>query len=206
VRRALPAVIALVAIAATACGYPDPYANTGAVANESPNTTVSPSPNVDDCNAGAGLPVVSYPDGLQYIDLKVGTGATAKSGNDIKVQYTGWLHDCTKFDSSRDRGTAPFSVQIGTQAVIAGWDEGIPGMKVGGKRKLTIPSDLAYGPNGRTDPASGATIIPPNEMLIFEIELLSAVPGPTPKPTPTPTPSPSPKASPSPSPSASPST
>jgi len=165
VRRALPAVIALVAIAAAACGYPDPYASTGPVANESPGTTVSPSPNVDSCNAGSGLTAVNYPDGLKYIDLKVGTGATAKSGNNIKVQYTGWLHDCTKFDSSRDRGAA-FDVQIGTQSVIAGWDEGIPGMKVGGKRKLTIPYKLGYGERG-----AGADI-PPRADLVFEIELL----------------------------------
>src|SRR3989344_5955813 len=104
--------------------------------------------------------------GLKVEDVKLGTGAEAKEGNMITAHYTGTLLDGTKFDSSLDRGT-PFSFQLGSGQVIAGWDQGVPGMKVGGKRKLTIPPDLAYGEQG----IPGA--IPPNATLIFEIELLS---------------------------------
>ena len=202
-RRALLAVLALTAFGAAACGYADPYASTGPVANESPNPSASVAPSVspgaDDCNACGGLPAVTYPDGLKIIDLKVGTGAGAKVGQNAEVQYTGWLTDCTLFDSSRSAGRTSFTFQIGQSQVIAGWDEGVPGMKVGGKRKLVIPSDLAYGANGQTDQTTGATIIPPNATLIFEIELVSVKPGPSPSPSPSPSPAPS--ASPSASPS-----
>ena len=98
-------------------------------------------------------------------DTKVGTGREAKSGDTVVMQYTGTLVDGTKFDSSYDHG-APFTTQIGVGAVIKGWDEGVPGMKIGGKRKLTIPPDLGYGSTG-----AGAAI-PPNATLIFEVELL----------------------------------
>jgi hypothetical protein len=200
VRRSLLTVLALIAIAAPACGYADPYAtNPGPVANESP-LPGSPSPGVDDFNDGTGLPQITYPDGLKYIDLTVGTGGLAHSGDTLTVHYTGWLSSTgVKFDSSRDRGT-PFDVVIGKGNVIPGWDEGIPGMRVGGKRKLLIPSVLAYGTAGQTDTTTGTTIIPPNADLVFDVELIGVVPGPTPSPVPTPTPSPSP----SPSPSASP--
>jgi FKBP-type peptidyl-prolyl cis-trans isomerase FkpA len=186
--------VALTAIAAAACGYPDPYANTGAVANESPGPTAAPSvsPGADDCNAGTGLPVVTYPDGLQVIDLKVGTGPVAKKGDNATVQYSGWLTDCKLFDTSRKAGRTAFTVQIGSGQVIPGWEEGIPGMKVGGKRKLIIPSQIAYGAQGQTDTTTGATIIPPNATLIFQIELVSLAPGPSPSPSHSSSPSPSP--------------
>lgn len=103
--------------------------------------------------------------GLQYIDLKVGTGATAQAGQTVTVHYTGWLENGKKFDSSVDRGQ-PFSFPLGAGRVIKGWDEGVQGMKVGGKRKLIIPSALGYGARG----AGGA--IPPHATLIFEVELL----------------------------------
>lgn len=103
--------------------------------------------------------------GLKYEDLKEGEGAAAKAGDNVRVHYTGWLTDMTKFDSSLDRGT-PFSFPLGKGRVIKGWDEGVAGMKVGGKRKLTIPSDLGYGARG----AGGD--IPPNATLLFEVELL----------------------------------
>lgn len=103
--------------------------------------------------------------GLQYIDLKVGTGATAQAGQTVTVHYTGWLENGKKFDSSVDRGK-PFSFPLGAGRVIKGWDEGVQGMKVGGKRKLIIPSALGYGARG----AGGA--IPPHATLIFEVELL----------------------------------
>lgn len=106
------------------------------------------------------------PSGLQYDDLIVGDGAAAASGQYVTVHYTGWLTNGKKFDSSVDRGD-PFGFNLGRGQVIAGWDEGVQGMQVGGKRKLTIPPDLGYGQWG----AGG--VIPPNATLVFEVELLA---------------------------------
>lgn len=103
--------------------------------------------------------------GLEVQEILVGAGAEAKAGMTVDVHYTGWLLDGTKFDSSVDRGK-PFSFHLGAGEVIRGWDEGVAGMKVGGKRKLTIPPQLAYG-------SRQVGSIPPNSTLIFEIELLS---------------------------------
>ncbi len=102
--------------------------------------------------------------GLQYWDIKVGTGKTAERGQRVRVHYTGWLTSGKKFDSSV--GGPAFSFRVGSGDVIKGWDEGVSGMKVGGKRQLRIPPDLAYGPKGYP----GA--IPPNATLIFDIQLL----------------------------------
>jgi peptidylprolyl isomerase len=114
-------------------------------------------------------PVMTTADGLQIIDLNVGTGASPKKGQTVVVHYTGWLYTDgkkgAKFDSSVDRGQ-PFEFPIGEQQVIPGWDEGVATMKVGGKRTLIIPSELAYGSTG----AGG--VIPPNATLIFDVELL----------------------------------
>lgn len=104
-------------------------------------------------------------DSLQIEDLAVGEGDEAAAGQLVSVHYTGWLTDGTKFDSSVDRGK-PFQFQLGAGRVIKGWDQGVAGMKVGGKRKLTIPSDLGYGARG----AGG--VIPPNATLVFDVELL----------------------------------
>ena len=103
---------------------------------------------------------------LKIEDILVGTGLEAKSGDTVVMHYTGTLLDGTKFDSSVDRGT-PFETQIGVGQVIKGWDQGVPGMKIGGKRKLTIPSSLGYGSRG-----AGASI-PPDAGLIFDVELIS---------------------------------
>lgn len=103
---------------------------------------------------------------LKIEDLKVGTGAEAIAGKKITVNYTGTLTDGTKFDSSLNPGRTPFEFNLGAGQVIEGWDKGFAGMKVGGKRRLTIPSSMGYGSQG----AGG--IIPPNATLIFEVELL----------------------------------
>jgi FKBP-type peptidyl-prolyl cis-trans isomerase len=103
--------------------------------------------------------------GLEYWDIKVGIGAVAESGHQVKVDYTGWLTNGKKFDSSVGTGK-PFDFMLGAGQVIKGWDEGIAGMKVGGKRQLRIPSDLAYGAKGYS------SVIPPNSILIFDVRLV----------------------------------
>ena len=109
--------------------------------------------------------LTSLPSGLRYQDLSSGQGAEATSGSTAVVHYTGWLPSGKKFDSSRDAGQ-PFAFRIGAGQVIAGWDEGVAGMKVGGRRKLVIPAELGYG-------AAGAPpVIPPNSTLVFDVELL----------------------------------
>ena len=104
--------------------------------------------------------------GLEYWDIKVGSGDTAAKGQMVRVHYTGWLTDGKKFDSSVDRGQ-PFVFALGAGRVIKGWDEGVAGMKVGGKRQLRIPPELGYG-----DKNVGGGLIPPNSTLIFDVELL----------------------------------
>ena len=103
--------------------------------------------------------------GLKYVDLAEGSGPAAKAGDSLEMHYTGWLANGTKFDSSLDRGqTFPFT--LGAHQVIAGWDEGVAGMKAGGRRRLTIPPNLGYGARG----AGG--VIPPNATLTFEVQLV----------------------------------
>ena len=118
----------------------------------------------------ADTQVIEMPNGLKYTDVKVGDGATANAGNKVSVNYTGWLYNNgakgAKFDSSLDRGQ-PFQFTLGAHQVIAGWDEGVAGMKVGGKRTLIIPPELGYGARG-----AGGGAIPPNATLIFDVELL----------------------------------
>jgi FKBP-type peptidyl-prolyl cis-trans isomerase len=106
------------------------------------------------------------PSGLQYWDIKVGGGRTADRGMTVKVHYTGWLTNGKKFDSSV--GKDPFQFRIGAHQVIKGWEEGVSGMRVGGKRQLRIPPDLAYGKEGYPG------VIPPNATLVFDVQLLAA--------------------------------
>ena len=112
---------------------------------------------------------ITTPSGLQYTDTEVGTGATAASGQQVSVHYTGWLFNDGvqggKFDSSKDRGQ-PFEFGLGAGQVIKGWDEGVQGMSVGGTRRLVIPAELGYGARG----AGG--VIPPNATLLFEVDFL----------------------------------
>ena len=109
--------------------------------------------------------LTSRPNGLRYQDLSAGQGAEAVAGKTAVVHYTGWLTSGQKFDSSRDRGE-PFAFRLGAGQVIAGWDEGVAGMKVGGRRKLVIPAELGYGQAG------APPVIPPGATLVFDVELL----------------------------------
>jgi len=119
----------------------------------------------DDFHETGETQTQTLPSGLDYADLVQGSGATAAAGQSVTVHYTGWLTDGRKFDSSRDRGQ-PFAFRLGGGQVIRGWDEGVQGMKVGGRRRLVIPSELGYGARG----AGG--LIPPDATLVFMVELL----------------------------------
>ena len=130
---------------------------TGVIASADALTEPTPSePN----------PMTTTDSGLQYEEIKEGTGAMPKAGQSVTVHYTGTLENGTKFDSSRDRNR-PFSFRIGVGQVIKGWDEGVMSMRVGGQRKLVIPPELGYGARG----AGG--VIPPNATLVFDVELIS---------------------------------
>ena len=114
------------------------------------------------------MSITTTASGLQIEEIKLGDGDSAAAGQFVSVHYTGWLTDGTKFDSSKDRNE-PFDFPLGRRNVIAGWDEGVQGMRVGGVRKLTIPPQLGYGARG----AGG--VIPPNATLVFEVELLKVI-------------------------------
>jgi len=132
-----------------------------------PIQVVRPNTNAPTKVTGDGIKTDS---GLQYWDIKVGTGDEAKDGDHVKVHYTGWFTSGKKFDSSVD-AHQPYSFTLGKGEVINGWDEGVTGMKVGGKRQLRIPPELAYGDVGYK------TIVPPNATLIFDVQLLAVSPG-----------------------------
>ena len=110
--------------------------------------------------------IEELPGGLRYIDEQVGSGDEAHTGHRASVHYTGWLTDGSSFDSSRNSGR-PFAFSVGAGEVIRGWDEGVAGMKVGGKRRLIVPSSMGYGPRGYPP------VIPQNATLIFDVELLA---------------------------------
>jgi FKBP-type peptidyl-prolyl cis-trans isomerase len=154
------AALAIIALAGCAAGR----AGRGPAAlPATPATQQSTQPAAPSATAASE---VTTPSGLKYQDLVVGNGTMAEDGMTVSVHYTGWLTDGTKFDSSLDRGQ-PFDFTIGAGQVIRGWDQGVKGMHVGGKRKLTIPPDLGYGDRG----AGG--VIPPGATLVFDVELLS---------------------------------
>ena len=137
----------------------------GCGGNDKPSApSAASAPSTSSPMKVTGQPTTT-PSGLQYWDIVVGNGATAKPGINVKVHYSGFLANGQKFDSSRDRGQ-PFVFPLGEGQVIKGWDEGVAGMKVGGQRQLRIPPELGYGAAG----APGA--IPPNATLIFDVELL----------------------------------
>jgi FKBP-type peptidyl-prolyl cis-trans isomerase len=127
--------------------------------------SVSATPAQTPGRAKKEAKVITTKSGLKYVELKEGTGDAAKAGDQVSVHYTGWLKDGKKFDSSVDRGE-PFGFKLGAGQVIKGWDEGVQGIKVGGKRKLIIPPELGYGSRG------AGSVVPPNAELTFEVELL----------------------------------
>jgi FKBP-type peptidyl-prolyl cis-trans isomerase len=136
---------------------------------QKPRAHVVPNTNAPTKVTGDGVKTDS---GLQYWDIKVGTGDVAKEGDHVKVHYTGWFTSGKKFDSSVD-ARKPYDFTLGKGEVIKGWDEGVTGMKVGGKRQLRIPPELAYGADGYK------TIVPPDATLIFDVQLLAITPAPT---------------------------
>lgn len=154
VERLLVLLLLVAAVTIAACSEKE----TPAVAGQAPAATGQNA-------AAAAAEKVTTPSGLSYTDLVKGTGVAPSPGKQVKVHYTGWLENGTKFDSSVDRGE-PLVFNVGVGQVVPGWDEGVMSMKVGGKRRLIIPAKLGYGEAG----AGG--VIPPNATLIFEVELL----------------------------------
>ena len=131
------------------------------------STTTNTSTSTNNINTNKNMTQTTK-SGLIIEDQTVGTGEEAKSGDNVTVQYVGALTNGKVFDASKNHGNDGFTFALGAGQVIKGWDEGVAGMKVGGKRKLTIPSDLAYG-----NQAVGGDLIPANSTLIFEVELVS---------------------------------
>ncbi len=163
---------ALLALFASGCYQASTTQNTASAtasaATESAPVAKAADASAKTADAAASAIVakeVALAGGLKYVDLKVGDGDIAEAGLTASVHYTGWLTDGTKFDSSVDRGQ-PFPFRIGAGQVIRGWDEGVKGMRIGGKRKLTIPPDMGYGANGYPP------VIPANATLVFDVELL----------------------------------
>ncbi|MDQ6771634.1 MAG: FKBP-type peptidyl-prolyl cis-trans isomerase [Candidatus Dormibacteraeota bacterium] len=156
----------LAALALAACGYPPAPDSSGPVAGVE-QTTPTPSPGTLTFDMGQNLPLVKFPDGLKLADIKVGDGATVKAGSAVTVQYAGYLTDGTKFDANDGLCAildASAQASGACTPVIQGWIEGVPGMKVGGSRRLVIPPTLGYGSQ-----AQGP--IPANSTLIFIIRV-----------------------------------
>ena len=157
--------LALSAAVLTAGCYDASQQSNSTPSSTSTSATMLPPANTGAAPAAPGGNMHKLASGLQYEDVVVGSGTMAEPGMSVSVHYTGRLTDGSKFDSSLDRGQ-PLKFQLGSGQVIDGWEQGIKGMRIGGKRKLTIPPDLAYGARG----SSG--VIPPYATLLFDIELI----------------------------------
>lgn len=156
--------VSVILVAGFACTSKNETAtNSSSTTNNAANTAQNNA--AGGAQMGAAATTGAVVTELKIEDLQVGTGAEAVAGKKVTVHYTGWLTNGTKFDSSLDRGQ-PFPFPLGAGRVIQGWDKGVAGMKVGGKRKLTIPPQMAYGERG------APPVIPPNSTLIFEVQLL----------------------------------
>ena len=167
-----PWIVVALAVAIAGCAGTSAKGTGTSQSSTATTTTTTSTSSTSSTSAEASTTVssaqeVTMPSGLKYQDLKVGDGTIAESGMTASVHYTGWLTDGTKFDSSVDSGR-PFSFRLGAGQVIRGWDEGVKGMRVGGKRKLTVPPDLGYGQAG-----TPGGPIPPNATLVFDVELIS---------------------------------
>ncbi|MBY0547082.1 MAG: FKBP-type peptidyl-prolyl cis-trans isomerase [Candidatus Obscuribacterales bacterium] len=161
--------VAGIALSLSACAG---GGSSGETQQAAPSAAVTPAESQSVQSAGSsgmlpGAGKTTTPSGLQFEEVVVGTGPSPQPGQLVTVHYTGWLVNGNKFDSSVDRGQ-PFQFTLGKGEVIKGWDEGVATMKVGGKRKLTIPSALGYGPSGMPP------TIPPDSTLLFDVELLGA--------------------------------
>jgi len=161
--KIFPALTLAAMLLVTTPGCGDNGNSAGSNASPSANAKVPDTTQID----GKTVTLKTTPSGLRYYDMKVGPGPGPKSGQTVSVQYTGTLLDGTKFDSTADHGGQPFNFAVGNGEVIKGWDEGVLPMKVGGKRRLVIPGDLAYGDSPPGPP------ITPNATLVFDIELVA---------------------------------
>ena len=166
IKTRLVGLAILFALVASACAPTNqPTSQSGAQASSPPPNPATNEPAQQPASQPSTGSEIIAPSGLKHVDEVVGTGESPQPGDFVKVHYVGTLENGTQFDSSRDRNE-PFVFQIGVGQVIPGWDEGVMSMKVGGKRRLIIPPDLGYGPQGQ------GNVIPPNATLIFEVELL----------------------------------
>ena len=165
-RSLVPGLILFACVALAGCKSAEQ--STTSTSSTTSGAAVSTPPKTEPPVASSGATEGTertLPGGLLVTDIKVGNGPMADIGNSVSVHYTGWLTDGTKFDSSVDRGE-PIAFPLGTPGIIRGWNEGLKGMRVGGKRKLTIPPGLAYGDEGRPP------VIPPGATLVFDVELM----------------------------------
>ena len=166
----LACALALAALAVVGCQQGS--TTSSSTSTTSSSATATPSAEAEKAPVASEAPATALPagrttaSGLQIQEIQEGTGALAENGKRVSVHYTGRLTDGTQFDTSLDKGT-PYQFTLGNREVIAGWDEGIAGMRIGGKRRLTIPPQLAYGSQG-----TPGGPIPPNATLVFEVELM----------------------------------
>lgn len=167
-KRAYALVLAA-AVTAAGCNQTSTTSESGSASSMTTSATATtPAPSTPAATAPApagGGQVHKLASGLQYEDQVVGSGKMAEPGMNVSINYTGYLTDGSKFDSSLDRGQ-PLIFQVGNHQMIAGFDEGVRGMRIGGKRKITVPPDMGYGADGRPP------VIPPNSTLVFDLELL----------------------------------